>query len=226
MNKIKNIVKSVSAFGIEALEHQSRLRANDRRLPDEYREQNAEIADSLAQLRNYLMPELTDDNDSYDEDFENEITIMENSVYSKNSQINLKKREQLRDLQIEKSLSNEYLEGKALEEWDKKWEYMGKLSDAESFKIDENLIGIIKLELSNEIVYISRVIDLHNGGIREALSRLNSNNNCKNKLYQDIKENSPNISTYILVVGNSPDNINTCRNLENKFLTYYKPKWM
>lgn len=77
-------------------------------------------------------------------------------------------------------------------------------------------------------MYVGRAIELHNGGFRKRLSDYcrESNSARKHTSGWTINEHSDEITTYILVVGDTEEAIVETKRLEGQFIAYYGfPEW-
>lgn len=132
---------------------------------------------------------------------------------------------------IERQLSTaskEYSFSKdTLEEVQDKWKDCGLLKDVELLEFDQSTAGLIQLKINNEIVYITRVIEIKSGGFRKKISDLKTVVNIRNrKLQKYLSANVERISIETLVVGSSEDDIDYVRSLEKALILTYKPKWL
>ena len=72
-------------------------------------------------------------------------------------------------------------------------------------------------------MYVGRAIELHNGGFRKRLSdyRRESNSARKHLLGRTINEHLDEMTTYILIVGDTDEAVMETKRLEGQFIAYY-----
>lgn len=119
-----------------------------------------------------------------------------------------------------------YIGGKTLQQWDREWQSIGMLKDAELTPYN-HCVGLYRHVVNGETMYVGRAIELHNGGFRKRLSdyRRPSNSARKHTSGRVINENLDKIHTYILVVGNDENAVDITKQLEGKFIAKYHPVW-
>lgn len=116
--------------------------------------------------------------------------------------------------------------GKTVSEWDYAWQYIGKLKDANLTPYN-SCVGLYRHVVNGTTKYIGRAIELNNGGFRKRLSdyRRGSNSARKHASGRIINEHLDEIETYILVVGDTQDAVETTKRLEGEFIRRYNPEW-
>ena len=116
--------------------------------------------------------------------------------------------------------------GKTVAQWDKKWICIGPLKTAD-LKTYNHCVGLYRHVVNGKTMYIGRAIELHNGGIRKRLSdyRRESSSARKHLSGRTINENLDQITTYILIVGDTEDAVIKTKRLEKEFISYYAPEW-
>lgn len=109
--------------------------------------------------------------------------------------------------------------------WDTQWECIGRLIDADLSPYN-HCVGLYRHVIDGETVYIGRAIELYNGGLRKRLSdyRRQSASASKHQSGQFIRTNIDKIVTYVLVVGDTDEAIETTKKLEPAFIQKYKPR--
>ena len=114
----------------------------------------------------------------------------------------------------------------SISEWDKKWKCIGPLKSANLTPYN-HCVGLYRHVINGETMYVGRAIELHNGGFRKRLSdyRRESNSGRTHTSGRLIYENLSKIVTYILVVGDKEEDIQTTKELEKLFVKKYNPKW-
>ena len=72
-------------------------------------------------------------------------------------------------------------------------------------------------------MYVDRAIELHNGGFRKRLSdyRRESNSARKHLSGRTINEHLNDITTYILIIGDTEEAVLETKRLEGEFIAYY-----
>ena len=114
----------------------------------------------------------------------------------------------------------------SLSEWDRKWVCIGPLKTANLTPY--NLcVGLYRHVINGETVYVGRAIELNNGGFRKRLSdyRRESDSGRTHTSGKLINQNLSKITTYVLVVGDTQEALETTKELEKLFVKIYNPKW-
>lgn len=115
---------------------------------------------------------------------------------------------------------------KGIETWNSEWKSLGMLKDAELTPYNKS-VGLYRLIMNGEIMYIGRAIELNNGGFRKRLSdyRRDSDSARKHKSGSTINENLDKITVDVLVVGTDENAVEVTRRLEGPFIQKYGPPW-
>ena len=116
--------------------------------------------------------------------------------------------------------------GKSVEEWDCEWVSIGMLKTADLSPYN-HCVGLYRHVINGTTKYVGRAIELNNGGFRKRLSdyRRESNSARKHSSGRTIYEHLDEIETFILVVGNDFEAVETTRKLEGQFVRKYNPEW-
>ena len=116
--------------------------------------------------------------------------------------------------------------GKTINEWDSEWRSIGMLKTADLTPYN-HCVGLYMHVVNGETKYIGRAIELNNGGFRKRLSdyRRESNSGRTHTSGRIINENLDDITTYILVVGETMEAVDITKKLERIFIAKYKPEW-
>jgi len=114
----------------------------------------------------------------------------------------------------------------SLSEWDRKWVCIGPLKTANLTPYN-HCVGLYRHVINGETVYVGRAIELNNGGFRKRLSdyRRESDSGRTHTSGRLINQNLSKITTYVLVVGDTQEAIETTKELEKLFVKKYNPKW-
>lgn len=114
----------------------------------------------------------------------------------------------------------------SLDEWDRKWKCIGPLKSVNLTPYN-HCVGLYRHVIDGETMYVGRAVELNNGGFRKRLSdyRRESNSGRTHTSGRLIYENLSRIVTYILVVGDKEEDIQTTKELERLFVKKYNPKW-
>lgn len=114
----------------------------------------------------------------------------------------------------------------SLSEWDKKWVCIGPLKTANLTPYN-HCVGLYRHVINGETVYVGRAIELNNGGFRKRLSdyRRESDSGRTHTSGRLINQNLSKITTYVLVVGDTKEDVETTKELEKLFVKKYNPKW-
>lgn len=113
-----------------------------------------------------------------------------------------------------------------INEWNRKWVCIGPLKTADLSPYNK-CVGLYKHVVNGKTMYIGRAIELYNGGFRKRLSdyRRPSNSARKHTSGKIIHENLDKITTYILIVGDTPETIEKTKELERLFIQKFSPEW-
>ena len=117
--------------------------------------------------------------------------------------------------------------GKTVAQWDREWICIGSLKTANLTPYN-HCVGLYKHVVNGKTMYVGRAIELHNGGFRKRLSdyRRESNSARKHLSGRAINEHLDEITTYILVVGDTEEAVAETKKLEGQFIAYYGfPEW-
>lgn len=89
------------------------------------------------------------------------------------------------------------------------------------------IVGVYKLVLNNEIVYIGRAIEFKNGGFRKRLSdyRRPNNSGRKHQSGQLINKNMSLLEVFIYKTGSSLAAAQNAKNIEKILILEHKPLW-
>ena len=114
----------------------------------------------------------------------------------------------------------------SLSEWDRKWVCIGPLKTANLTPYN-HCVGLYRHVINGETVYVGRAIELNNGGFRKRLSdyRRESDSGRTHTSGRLINQNLSKITTYVLVVGDTEEAVETTKELEKLFVKKYNPKW-
>lgn len=114
----------------------------------------------------------------------------------------------------------------SLGEWDRKWVCIGPLKTANLTPYN-HCVGLYRHVINGETVYVGRAIELNNGGFRKRLSdyRRESDSGRTHTSGRLINQNLSKITTYVLVVGDTEEAVDTTKELEKLFVKKYNPKW-
>lgn len=113
-----------------------------------------------------------------------------------------------------------------LDEWDSRWVCIGPLATA-SLSQYNKCVGLYRHVVHGKTMYVGRAVELNNGGFRKRLSdyRRDSDSARKHGSGKKINEHLNDITTYILVVGDSESAIEITKKLEGLMIGKYSPAW-
>lgn len=116
--------------------------------------------------------------------------------------------------------------GKSLQQWDREWQSIGYLNSANLTPYNK-FVGLYRHKIGGKVIYVGRAIELHNGGFSKRLSdyRRDSNSARKHKSGQLINENLDQITTDVLIVGDTEEAVQLTKVLEIQFIVKYNPSW-
>ncbi|NLK78663.1 MAG: hypothetical protein GX284_13370 [Clostridiales bacterium] len=112
--------------------------------------------------------------------------------------------------------------GKTVAQWDKEWIGIGPLKKANLTPYN-HCVGLYRHVVNGKTMYVDRAIELHNGGFRKRLSdyRRESNSARKHLSGRTINEHLNDITTYILIIGDTEEAVLETKRLEGEFIAYY-----
>ncbi len=112
--------------------------------------------------------------------------------------------------------------GKTVAQWDKEWIGIGPLKTANLTPYN-HCVGLYRHVVNGKTMYVDRAIELHNGGFRKRLSdyRRESNSARKHLSGRTINEHLNDITTYILIIGDTEEAVLETKRLEGEFIAYY-----
>lgn len=115
---------------------------------------------------------------------------------------------------------------RTIEQWNSTWQSIGRLKDANLTPYNKS-VGLYRLKMKGEIMYIGRAVELNNGGFRKRLSdyRRDSDSARRHKSGATIYENLDKISVDLLVVGSDEAAVEVTKRLEGLFIRKYGPPW-
>lgn len=111
--------------------------------------------------------------------------------------------------------------------WDNEWICIGPLKTANLTPYN-HCVGLYRHVVGGKTMYIGRAIELYNGGFRKRLSdyRRESNSARKHQSGRIINEHLDEITTYVLIVGDTEQAVVETKKLEGQFIAYYGyPEW-
>ena len=115
---------------------------------------------------------------------------------------------------------------KTLSEWDREWKCIGALKTANLTPYN-HCVGLYRHVVGGKTMYVGRAIELYNGGFRKRLSdyRRAGDSARRHTSGKTVNENLDRITTYILIVGDTMDAVETTKKLEKQFIAKYNPPW-
>ena len=122
--------------------------------------------------------------------------------------------------------SNTSYMNKSITDWDAEWKYIGYLRDAD-LSMYNHCVGLYRHVIAGRTMYVGRATELNNGGFRKRLSdyRRDSDSARKHQSGRVIHEHLNEIETYILVIGDTVEAVETTKQLEGHFVSRYNPPW-
>jgi excinuclease UvrABC nuclease subunit len=115
---------------------------------------------------------------------------------------------------------------KSFKEWQEKWISIGQYKNVNLSKYNKN-IGIYKIIVDREVVYIGRAVEYDNGGFRKRLSDYTRKSVSSRKYSSGgkINKNIKNADIEIIIVGNDLSAVETTKRLEHLMIAIHWPKW-
>ncbi len=107
-----------------------------------------------------------------------------------------------------------------------KWTSIGML-DTVVLTPFNKFVGVYKLVLNNQTVYIGRAIEFKNGGFRKRLSdyRRPNNSGRKHQSGQLINKNISSLEVFIYKTGSDYAAARNAKKIEKNLILRYKPIW-
>ena len=117
--------------------------------------------------------------------------------------------------------------GKTVSEWDRCWQSIGYLKDADLSPYGK-YVGLYRHVIDGKTMYVGRAIELNNGGFRKRLNdyRRESDSARKHSSGKIIHENLDRIETYIMIVGDTQSAVEATKRLEGIFIDKYNPQFI
>ncbi|MBN6205822.1 hypothetical protein JYK21_05105 [Ralstonia pickettii] len=115
---------------------------------------------------------------------------------------------------------------KSVNEWNAEWRNIGYLKSANLTPYNK-YIGLYRHKIGGKVMYVGRAVEVSNGGFRKRLSdyRRGSDSARKHQLGRIINENLEQITTDILIVGDTAEAVKVTRLLEGQFIAKFNPPW-
>jgi excinuclease UvrABC nuclease subunit len=114
---------------------------------------------------------------------------------------------------------------KSLKDWEEKWICLGQYKNIDLSKYNQD-IGIYKIIIDEEVVYIGRATEYDNGGFRKRLRDYTrkSESSRKNSSGKKLNQNISNADIEIIIVGNNSSAVETTKRLEHLMIAIHWPK--
>ena len=163
-------------------------------------------------------------------DYERKVQHAENSSSTKSHEQQMKIKDAREKLDIAKakfygalSSSNEE---STLNSSNLNWINIGPLENANLTPYN-HCVGIYRHVIDGRTMYVGRAIELNNGGFRKRLSdyRRSSDSTRAHTSGQMINKHLSEITTYILIVGDTEEAVELTKKLEGEFIAKYNPPW-
>ena len=132
-----------------------------------------------------------------------------------------------KDLGIDRSPTGELLYGDfTIDEWDGFWGSIGRLKTANLTPYNE-YVGLYRHVIDGKVMYVGRAIEFNDGGFEKRLTdeRKSLASARQHKSGQFIYEHLDQITTDILVVGETQEDVRLTKVLEGKFIARFRPPW-
>ncbi len=151
---------------------------------------------------------------------------IDNSTYKQKSEYLTAQTNKLNTSSNNQAKSAKPLSSITVDEWDTKWRCIGPLKTANLTPYN-SCVGLYRHVIDGETKYVGRAIELNNGGFRKRLSdyRREGDSARKHTSGRTINAHLDEITTYILVVGNTQEAVAVTCKLEGEFVKRYNPEW-
>ena len=121
---------------------------------------------------------------------------------------------------------NQKIQGRTVDEWDVQWINVGSLHELIYHTTHlNNYIGLYRLKLNNEILFIGHSIDYYRGGLRKQLLELIYNNQYLYTMLPIDTITDSSITVDVLIVGNSVRSVDSTKQLKLLFVGKYLPRY-
>jgi hypothetical protein len=119
--------------------------------------------------------------------------------------------------------------GRTMREWESSWKSIGLLSTMTSAGLSQysRSIGLYKAEIDGRTQYIGRALEYQNGGLRKRIMDYvrDSGSARGHGSGRKMHRNADRIQLFILVVGDSPEDVETVKALEKQLIAKHGPPW-
>ncbi|MEB1809566.1 MAG: hypothetical protein LPK26_20100 [Bacillaceae bacterium] len=119
--------------------------------------------------------------------------------------------------------------GLTVSQWNQKWIPLGALDclTADTLRQYNKVIGLYKMVMNGEVVYVGKAIEVANGGFRKRIRDYGrtSNSGRTHGSGKKIHENSDQLKVSILIVGSTFEEIKMVEALEIAMIKHLDPIW-
>ncbi|MDL4842464.1 GIY-YIG nuclease family protein [Aquibacillus rhizosphaerae] len=119
--------------------------------------------------------------------------------------------------------------GLTVTQWNRKWIWLGPLDalSIDTLKHYNKVIGLYKMVINGNVVYVGKAIEFSNGGFRKRIRdyRRSSNSGRTHGSGRKIHENTGNLQVSILIVGSKSEDVKLVESLEIAMIKYLDPVW-
>lgn len=121
---------------------------------------------------------------------------------------------------------NKKIQGKTVDEWDLQWINVGSINDLIYHTAHlNNYIGLYRLRLNNEVLFIGYSVDYYRGGLRTELLESIKNNRELYIMEQNCEIDDLDITVDVLITGNSPRSVDYTKELNSLIIGKYLPRF-
>lgn len=116
--------------------------------------------------------------------------------------------------------------GLTLEEWGLRWITVGTLDDLRYHTTHlYNYIGLYRVKLNDEILYIGHSTDYYKGGLRQKLLEYVASEQALYTMSENEQVGALALTFDVLIIGNGPRSVEITKSLEPLMIGKYSPKW-
>ena len=224
------IFMGIVEAGANTMQKNAERNARDKRKSDEYRDRYSEIASGFGELKQAAHDYKEHIGQNHDEDYEDDDYVYNDYEDENNDAIEPRridyKKNYVNAEKANQQATNATITSRVDISVKEHWIKLGYLKAIKHDVLLENNVGIIRLLLNNEVVYIVRAIELSNGGISRKIDDLK--NNAKNGRIGCLKINKyiDEIEVECLCVGNDETAVINSRKMEKILIQKYDPIWL
>ena len=121
---------------------------------------------------------------------------------------------------------NKKIQGRTVDEWDLQWINVGSINDLIYHTTHlNNYIGLYRLKLNEEVLFIGYSVDYYRGGLRTQLLESIENSRELYNMIENTAVDDSNITIDVLITGNSARSVDCTKELNSLIIGKYLPRF-